>query len=91
MPEAPQQTGKTGKAPIDLHGADERVHLGRRRTHEVDLAHHALARADPAGLPFLLDELPLGRGKALEKKIGRIDGSDGAVEVDEHTAFHTRS
>ena len=62
-----------------------------RGAHQVDLAHHALARADAAGLPVLLDLAPGRRGEALEKQIGRIDRSDRSVEIDEHAALHTRS
>ena len=29
--------------------------------------------------------------KALEQHVGRIDGRDGSIEIDEHATVHTRS
>ena len=90
-PRRRNRSTKQPKPPVDLHGTDEGVHLGGRGAHEIDLAHHALARADAAGLPLLLDVAPCRSSEALEKKIGRIDRSDGSIEIDENTTLHTRS
>ena len=90
-PSRRNKADEAGKAGSISTRADERIHLGGRRAHEIDLAHHALARADAAGLPLLLDVAPRGSSEALEQQIGRIDGSDGAVEIDEDATLHTRS
>jgi hypothetical protein len=82
---------RSAQIPVDLDAGDERVHLRLARAHQVDLAHEALARADAAGLPIVLDLTPGGSRKPLEQQVGRIDRSDSSVEIDEHATFHTRT
>ena len=89
--EPPEQVDEAAESRIDIHCTDEGIHLGGRGAHQIDLAHHALTRADAASLPLFLDVPPCRSSEALEKKIGRIDRSDRSIEIDENTTLHTRS
>ena len=89
--EPPTQPRELRKSAIDFDAGDERIHLGLARAHQVDLAHEALARADAAGLPVVLDIPPCRSGKPLEQEVRRIDGRDSSVEIDEYATFHTRT
>src|SRR5215475_11081978 len=56
------QSGAKGykfrKARINFNAGDEIMHFGWAGADQVDLAHHALSRADAPGLPILLDVAP---------------------------------
>ena len=77
-----------GNPLIDLDFGNERVYLGFARAHQVDLAHEALAR--PMRPAFQSSMSRHAGGKPLEQEVGRIDGRDSSVEIDEHATFHTR-
>ncbi len=80
-----------GKSRVDAqlrHGVQD---LGRARLEQRHLPRHALARADPPGLPVLLDLLPGRVGKPLEQEVGDVTRDDRPVEIDEGVALHTRT
>ena len=87
---AAERIDEAAKTGVDLDRPDEGIHLGGRRAHEIDLAHHALARADAAGLPVLLDVVPRRIGEPLQQQVRGIDRSNGSVEVQEDATLHTR-
>ena len=60
------------------------VELLGRGAQQLDLALHAFARGDLAGLPGRLDHAPKRIGKTREQAVGGIVRSDGAVEIDEN-------
>ena len=91
MSKASDERDERPKSFVDLDGANKAVHLGRSRTHEIDLTNHTLARAYAPGLPFVLDGAPSRIGKSFKKQIRCIDRSDRSIEIYEHTALHTRS
>src|SRR5262249_51646869 len=90
MPERAEALHEGGKPRVDLDGGDEGIHLRGRGAHEVDLAHHALARADAARLPLFLDVAPSRSGELLEQQVRRIDLGDRSVEIEQDATFHTR-
>jgi len=80
-----------GKTAIDADARRGGHQLLRCRSQQTHLTRHAFARADPAGLPFLLDFAPGGIGKLLEQHVGGVAGCNRPVEVDEDMALHTRT
>ena len=80
-----------GKTAIDADARRGGHHLLRCRSQQAHLTRHAFARADPTGLPFLLDVAPGGIGKLLEQHVGGVAGCNRPVEVDEDMALHTRT
>ncbi len=85
------QRSERRKPRIDLNAGDKVVHFGLAGADEIDLAHHAFARADQACLPVLLDTAPSGVGEALEQQVRRVDGRDGSVEIDQQAVLHTHT
>ena len=83
-PRRRQNSRKAGEARIDAHAADLLVELLGRDAQQLDLALHALARGDLAGLPRRLDHAPQRIGEALEQAVRGIVRRDGAVEIDEN-------
>src|SRR5215467_4876934 len=49
---------KLRKAWINFNAGDEMLHFGWAGANQVDLAYHALSRADAPRLPILLDVAP---------------------------------
>ena len=58
---------------------------------QVNLAHHAFARADQSCFPLFLNLAPARIGEALEKKIRSIERSNRPIEIDEDVKLHTRT
>src|SRR5262249_51445189 len=90
VPETAEAVDERAESGVDLHAGDEGVHRGRRGAHEVDLAHHAFARADAAGLPVVLDVVPRRIGELLEQQVRRIDLGDRSVKVEQEATFPPR-
>jgi hypothetical protein len=90
VPEYTEAVHERAKPGVDLNGGDEGVHLCGRGAHKVDLAHHALSRADAARLPLFLDVPPRRSGEPLKQHVRRIDLGDRSVEIEQDATFHTR-
>jgi len=76
---------------IDVDASDELVHFHLAGPHQVDLAHHAFARADAAGFPVLFNVAPGWSGKAFQQEVRRVEGCNRPVEINKQAALHTRT
>src|SRR5262249_16218957 len=81
--ELPALRDEGGEGRIDLDLVDQFVKIVIGRSHQVDLAHQTLARADAAGDPIVLDLAPFGKGKSFENQIGNVSANNRSVEINE--------
>src|SRR5262249_54772930 len=67
VPQSGAKGDKTGKPRVNCDAGHELIDFRWAGADQVDLAHHAFARADAAGFPVLFDVAPRGGGKALQE------------------------
>src|SRR5262249_14162437 len=81
--EAARVLDELSEVGIDLHRTEE---VGQRiivALDQRDLRGHALPGVDFAAHPLLFDALPLGIGKTFQKRVNRIGGRDGTIEIND--------
>ncbi len=80
---------REGRVYVSLaHGTEDVV---SRRTDQLDLRAHAIARIHATGLPFLLQLKPLRLSERLKNVICYVAGNNGSVEIDKHTHVTKRT
>ena len=75
---------EAGKVLIDLDAVQMVLQLDLAHVQQGHLPLHALARADIATLPGVLQLLPARPAKAIEQGISHVQQADGAVEIALH-------